>query len=294
MFGLRLKINGVLILFFMLGLGATAYLSHDLLRRHAREEVVHTALLMMEAASAIRTYTVDQVKPHLELQLTRAFLPQSVPAYAATETLGELRARHDEYREYSYKEATLNPTNPRDRPLDWEADLVNAFRRDPARTEITAVRHTPTGVSLSVARPIRITNESCLSCHGARDEAPETMIALYGDDNGFGWKMNEVVGAQIVSVPMSVAVEKADRTFLAFIGGICAVFLVVFVALNLLLNSFVIRRIVIMSGAADRISMGDFEVPEFDERGRDEIGALGVSFNRMRRSLEQAMTMIRD
>ena len=56
----------------------------------------------MEAALAIWGYTIEQVRPHLELQLTRVFLPQSVPAYAATETFNTLRKK---YPDCSYKEA---------------------------------------------------------------------------------------------------------------------------------------------------------------------------------------------
>src|SRR5688572_29061962 len=103
--GLRLKFNLVLLAVFGLGLAVTAYLSHGLLQRNARDEVVRTAGLMMEMALATRGYTVEQVGPQLELQLMRQFLPQSVPAYAATETLGQLRKK---YPEYVYKEATLN------------------------------------------------------------------------------------------------------------------------------------------------------------------------------------------
>ena len=46
--------------------------------------------------------------------------------------------------------------------------------------------------------------------------------------------------------------------------------------------------------AADKISTGDFDVPEFKEKGGDEVAVLGSSFNRMRRSLEKAMQMIGD
>ena len=107
--GLRLKFNLVLLVVFALGLGVTAYISWSLLQKNAREEVVRNADLMMEAALAIRAYTVDQVRPQLDLQLMRVFLPQSVPAYAATETLGQIKKK---YADYSYKEATLNPDQP--------------------------------------------------------------------------------------------------------------------------------------------------------------------------------------
>jgi protein-histidine pros-kinase len=86
--------------------------SYGVVQANAREEIVQNARLMMEAALASRTYTNTQVKPLLETQLKYAFLPQTVPAYAATEMFSEMRKRHPDY---GYKEATLNPTNPRDR-----------------------------------------------------------------------------------------------------------------------------------------------------------------------------------
>ena len=120
--GLRRKFNLVLLVVFLLGLTVTGYVSWDLLQRNAREDVVRNADLMMEAGLAVRAYTVDQVRPQLDLQLMRVFLPQSVPAYAATETMTPVKQK---YADYSYKEATLNPTNLRDRATDWEVDIVN-------------------------------------------------------------------------------------------------------------------------------------------------------------------------
>ena len=79
---------------FLVGFGVTGWVSHELLQRNARDEIVRNAGLMMEAALAIRGYTVSQIRPNLEMQLMRVFLPQSVPAYAATETINELRKKH--------------------------------------------------------------------------------------------------------------------------------------------------------------------------------------------------------
>jgi HAMP domain-containing protein len=287
--GLRLKFNMVLVVVFLLGLGVSAYISHRLLVQNAREEVARNAGLMMETALAIRGYTVAQVRPHLEMQLMRVFLPQSVPAYAATETLKELRKNH---AEYFYKEATLNPTNPRNRATDWEADIVNQFRNQPTLKEMVGERDTPTGPALYIARPIQITNPACLSCHSTPAAAPATMIKLYGPANGFGWKHNEIIGAQVVSVPMSVPLQNARNAFFTFMASLVAVFVVVFVALNVMLSALIIRPIARMSHAADAVSTGNFEVAELPEAGKDEIALLGRAFNRMRRSLHKAMQMI--
>jgi len=47
-----------------------------------------------------------------------------------------------------------------------------------------------------------------------------------------------------------------------------------------------------LSAIADRVSLGEFEAPEFDVQSKDEIGVLSDSFNRMRTSLAHAMKML--
>ncbi|HZZ91668.1 MAG TPA: DUF3365 domain-containing protein [Usitatibacter sp.] len=287
--GLRLKFNIVLAAVFAAGMGVSAFVSYELLQHNAKQEVLRNAGLMMEAALSIRGYTVSQVKPHLDPQLQETFLPQSVPAFAATETFNSLRKK---YPDFSYKEATLNPTNPRDHATDWEADVVNIFRGNSAEKEVTGERDTPAGRMLYVARPIQIKDPACLACHSVPQAAPASMVRIYGPSNGFGWQHNEIVGAQLVSVPMSLAVKNAHDAFMVFMESLAAIFAATFIVLNVMLSSMILKPIARMSRAADKVSTGDFSVPEFGGHGHDEIAALGTSFNRMRRSLQKALKLI--
>lgn len=288
---LRIKFNLVLIAIFLIGFFAVALVSNHLLQQNAREEVLRDAGLIMESALSVRKYTVDQIRPQLNKIPKAAFLPQTVPAYAATEVIAELRKKH---QDYGYKEATLNPTNPRDRATDWEADIVTRFRQGDDSTEIIAERDTPTGRQLYIARPIRITNAACLQCHTTAKMAPSAMIKVYGTANGFGWKMNEVIGAQVVTVPMDVPQRNANRAFITFMASFAMIFAIIFVAINIMLSLLVVRPIQSLSAAADKMSTGDFSEPEFSEKGNDEMSVLSSSFNRMRRSLEKAMQMIEE
>jgi HAMP domain-containing protein len=229
------------------------------------------------------------VKPLLETQLKYAFLPQSVPAYAATEVFNEMRKKHPDY---GYKEATLNPSNPRDRASDWEADVINTFRQSPDNVEMVGERDTPTGPALYLARPIEVTSAACLVCHSTIEAAPKTMVDLYGPANGFGWKMNEVIGAQIVSVPMSVPIRRAEQTFRTFMLSLAAVFAVTFVLLNAMLHLMVIRRVTRLASIADQVSLGHMDAGDFRTRSRDEIGVLTEALGRMKVSLVQAMKML--
>ncbi|MGA2549279.1 MAG: DUF3365 domain-containing protein [Burkholderiaceae bacterium] len=286
---LRLKFNLVLIVVFLIGFAAAGAVSYQLLQQNARDEVLRAAGLLMESALSVRKYTVDQVRGELDKVPEEVFHPQTVPAYAATEVFNEVRKK---YPDYSYKEATLNPTNPRDRATDWEADIVNRFRQVDDTKEIIAERDTPTGRQLYLAHPIRITNPACLACHTTAEMAPATMTKVYGPANGFGWKLNEVVGAQLIVIPMDLPRRNAQRAFVTFMTSLALVFLLVFIVINVMLSHLIVRPIHLLSGVADKVSVGDFSEAEFSEKGSDEISVLASSFNRMRRSLEKAIQMI--
>jgi len=286
---LLLKFNLIFLLIFAAGLAAISQVSWSLLERNARDEIAQSARLLMDAAIATRVYTSGQVGPLLQTQMKYTFLPQSVPAYSATEVFNDLRKKHNEY---AYKEAVLNPTNPRNRAVEWESDIVNQFRNNKDTSEIIGDRDTPTGRSFYVARPLRIGNPDCLRCHSTVDAAPPTMIERYGPANGFGWNLNEVVGAQIISVPTRVPLDRANQAFKVFMTSTGIVFAVIGVVLNLMLWMLVIRPVTKLSQFADRVSLGELEIPEFKRSSRDEIGVLARSIGRMRTSMVPAMKML--
>lgn len=286
--GLRTKFNLALLLVFAAGLGVTGYISYTLLQKNAQDEVLRNAGVMMEAASSMRYYTQKHVSPKLDYQ-PDTFLAESVPAFAATEMMNQLRKKYDNY---SYKEAVLNPTNPRDRAVEWESDVVNEFRNNAEKKEITGMRMAASGPALYLARPLKIVDPGCLVCHSTPDKAPAAMVTQYGGNNGFGWKLNETIGAQVVSVPMSLPIENANRTFITFMASLSGVFVVLFLILNVMLSYLIVRPITDLSEAANEISTGNMDIPEFADKGNDEMALLAKSFNRMRRSLQKAISLI--
>lgn len=286
---LLLKFNLVFVLIFLIGLGVTGVMTRQMLERNAQEETLQHARFLLEKALAVRSYTSTQVAPLLETQMKYAFLPQSVPAFSATEVLAKIQKNHPEY---AYKEATLNPTNPRDRAVEWEADVIAEFRKSPDTKEFIGERDTPAGRALYIARPIKIADGACLRCHSTVEAAPRTLVDKYGPANGFGWQLGEVVGAQMVSVPMAIPMARAQQAWALFMGMLSAVFIAIAVALNLMLWWLVIRPVTRLARLADRVSLGELGAPSFALGARDEIGRLATSFSRMRKSLVQAMKML--
>jgi HAMP domain-containing protein len=286
---IRWKIDLAMSGAFLVGLVLAGVGPYTILAKNAEEESLQNARIMIEAASAIRSYTAESIKPLLDQQMKVQFLPHSIPSFAAQSNLKMIRKK---LPEYTYREPTLNPTNVNDRAVDWEADVINGFRDDAGKSETVITRDTPGGRFLTLARPLKVGSQACLSCHSTPDAAPATMVALYGSQTGFGWKLGEVVGAQVVSIPLSVPLTRAYQALFWFMMALAGTFIVVIIIVDLLLRALVVKPVVKISEMADRVSMGELDTPELIRNSNDEIGSLATSFNRMRRSLQNAMKML--
>jgi len=288
--GLRVKFNLVILAAFAVGFLVAAVALYRVYTDNAREQVMQNARIMMTAANAIRKYTTQELVPLLPHERDGKFVPETVPAYAAQKNLKDIQAA---FAGFTYREPALNPTNLSDRAQDWEADIIGLFRNNPATEELVAERETPIGPTLNLARPISIATEACLGCHSTPSDAPAALTRTYGSVNGFGWKLHETIGAQIVSLPMAVPLKLARTAYVTFLVVLLATFAIVFVILNLLLHYLVIRPVMRVSLMADAVSLGEEDVEPYVKPGKDEISSLSVSFNRMRESLKQAMEMIK-
>lgn len=232
--GLRstfVRFNLVFLPILVAAVGGAAAIVHSHLQNGAQRQVVSMAQVMLETARASRKYTTEQIAPLVERLETsdQQFHPQSIPFYAATEAFNYFRQTHPDF---AYKEAAPNPTNPRDRTVDWEADIVNEFRKDASKKELIGRRDTPLGASLFISTPIKVDDASCLQCHSTPDKAPPGMIKLYGSANGFGWQYGDIVGAQIVSVPAALTEKLADNAFRSIFWWLIGIGIVVFGVTN--------------------------------------------------------------
>ena len=285
---IRWKIDLAMCGAFLVGLGLAGVSAYEILTRNALEDSLQNARIMIEAASAIRSYTAQVIKPLLEQQMKVEFLPVSIPSFAAQSNLKLVRQR---LPEYTYHEPTLNPTNVRDRAVGWEADIINDFRADPSKQQTVVIRDTPEGRLLTLARLLKVASQTCLSCHSTPEKAPATMVALYGRENGFGWKLGEVVGTQVVSIPMTVPLSRAYQALFWFMVALAGTFIFLIIIVDLLLRALVIRPISKISEMANDVSTGNLDVPEYVRDTNDEIGSLSKSFNRMRQSLQNMMKL---
>jgi methyl-accepting chemotaxis protein len=99
---------------------------------------------------------------------------------------------------------------------------------------------------------------------------------------------------RLAMVDLAAILKIANIALTTLMSSIGAVFLAIFIVLNIMLDRMIVRPVADMARQADAVSIGNFSVPEFVPASKDEIGVLGAAFNRMRRSTEEAIKLLKN
>lgn len=286
------KFNLLLILVFIASILGSGLALSSVLQTRAQNEVTSQAQILIQMVNAVRNYTQVRIDPLLapSLETNPTFMPEIVPTFSSKEVFENFRKK-PEYKNFFHKDATLNPTNLADKADTFETQLVERFRNEPKTLEITGFRSLSEHEVFYIARPLKITQQQCLRCHSTPDQAPKSQLATYGSENGFGWKLNDIVSAQIISVPSEEIFANAKRTWILIMGLLITIFALIIFLINFLIKKAVIQRIKRIEKIAQRVSTGDMTA-DFEEISNDEIGGLAEAFNRMKSSLRIAMDML--
>jgi methyl-accepting chemotaxis protein len=279
----------ILAFVFLVGIvvGGTAH--WRALQGRAQEEISMQGTLLIENMNAVRSYTSNNVKPLLadKLAASSTFIPETVPAFSARSVFDNFRGQLD-FKTFRYKEATLNPTNPVDLADDFEMNLIKQMMADTTSGEINGYRTLDGERVFYIARPLTITDASCLECHGDPKAAPASLIATYGDKAGFGWKMGQIISAQVIYVPAEEVFNAAWRTFTLVMTVFIAIFALVTLLINTLLRRYVIQPVGVLSDLAEKISADEDIAPDLESASlqtvtarTDELGKLAQVFKKM-------------
>lgn len=282
----------LLILIFLGGIILSGITLSEAMRHKAEDEITTKAEILTQTMNAVRSYTSDHIAPLLQDQLETAptFVSEVVPAFSARQVFENFRSQ-PEYRNFFYKEAALNPTNLKDKADAFEANLVEQFRNQPDLTKLSGYRNLTGVEQFFTARPLRVKAESCLQCHSQPSIAPKNQLVTYGTENGFGWRLNDVVAAQTIYVPSSEVFAKGNQYLALTMGIFASVFAAVVLLINRLLKRRVIRPIQQLTTIARKMTTDAMTVEQVSEfnspaiakvaRRADEPGQLARAFQHM-------------
>jgi len=293
-FNLSKKLTTLMLTIFLGGIIVSSAVYYNILLGNAKNELNTQSNLLISTMDSVRKYNQDKVNPRLEKQSEDKFLLESIPSYAVSEVFDILTNSYkDKYGKYRYKDAMINPTNPKDKATDEEVKIIEKL----SQQDKLAGQNIDQGFltineekKFYSARPIKITQSSCLICHTTLDKSPKSLKILYeqnkyGANQGFGWELNKIIGTKIIYVPADEIYKITNKNFLIILGTFTAIFAVTIFLATLWLKQYVVQPLNRITQVAEAVSLGDMDV-EFKKHSNDEIGRLADAFTRMKTSLE--------
>ncbi len=214
--------GGAVMVALLLTVAALAYgLSQASYERNktAERETVSRAEIVLSAMNSVRKYTSNNVRPALKQMYGEGFVKEMIPGFSARTVFDNFRG-DPTYAQFTYKEASPNPTNRQNFADDFERSIVEQFRGDRERKEMSGIRDRNGVRTFYIARPMVVGERSCLDCHTTPDIAPPEQVKEYGSEGGYGWKLNDVIAAQMVYVPVSMAFRSERHDAPLVIGSI--------------------------------------------------------------------------
>jgi uncharacterized protein DUF3365 len=182
-----------------------------------------------------------------------------------------------------FRVTSHNFMNPVNKPDAFEAKAL-----DRIRAKHLAEYYEMTPDSFRYARTL-YEKASCLACHASAENAPADVKTRYGTEHGFGFKEGEVAGIISVRLPArSFWKVTADVVGPLQIGLLVSAFVVAVLFIQLA----VVRPIKRVTGAAERISVGqqaDLGAAGLKRTSANEMHQLILATERLRASLMLAM-----
>ncbi|OKH32666.1 hypothetical protein NIES2119_25635 [[Phormidium ambiguum] IAM M-71] len=234
-----------------------------LISYEAYKQTLSKSLLLLHSLNAVQSYTAKELRPQVQQHLkNKGVLPQIVPSYAANKVFENLRQSDESYNSFSYKYAMLNTNKIQDKADEFERNIIEQFRQTRTVKQLEGFRYINNDYFFYVARPL--------------------IIAKSANDH------IEIVGTQIVFVPIIKTVQNFGILFARAWGVMAIILLIAILMINFWLRRHIIKSIRKITQVAEAVSTGDMNA-EFEKVSDDEIGSLVEAFTRIKMSLAMAI-----
>ncbi len=292
---IRWKISlPVLIFGIIAGLGTGYYTYHTEVQTAIKttEEKVDTAINFSESS---REYVRKTLRPIISDFLARAkgcvqedFILEAQSSSFFTASIFNMV--NEKMPDFKLRQVAYNPINPKNNPTPEEAKIIN-FMRASNTKEYSGVIES-NGQRYFVSAFGKVAEAGCMQCHSTREAMPKSLVAKYNPQYDPNWKVGELVGAVIVSVPFETIILKAQLNGLVRGLGVFGIFLAITLFIILALDRLVFKPIEELQRKAEEIAKGNVDEP-IEVKSDDEIGKLAEAFERMRVSIKKVMDLLK-
>lgn len=288
---LKLKINILLFLIGVITSICIGVFNYYEAKDRVFSDAFQKAELISSFAMASREYTVKTMRPLArEIAGSDSFHPELMGGFFVARAIADNFAKTQPG--YIFKQATLNPVNSDNQADFQEIEIINYFDANPEIKMRKGLIEKNGQRYFYIANPVEV-KKGCLKCHGAKENAPAGRVRRYPGPGGYNYEINNVVASFVNYVPIDKALDDLKITaFKTAMAGILSVLLIL-TAVWFFIGTMVTKPIIRLTNLADSMSRGKELEKEITVSSADEIGALCVSFNRMRKSVLKLIKIIR-
>lgn len=241
---------------------------------------------LLESAEKVRTVLMATRRVY-QHQFIDSGLPVNdktlgfLPAHALHRISNDLQ--HWDKSGFTFNNVSDQPRNPFNKADPVEMAAIEHFRQHP-QDELRFVPFTNAAGQpyYLYARPIRV-EKYCLQCHGAKEQAPETIKLHY--DEAFGYQEGDLRGILSIKVPATSLETQTQASLFALlaIGIVTLGLLGIGIAWTVGRN--VLRPLTVLEKHIHDIANGDLSKRITGLKG--EFAQVGEAYNRMAASLAQ-------
>jgi PAS domain S-box-containing protein len=229
-FGTKTYLTLTLGLLFVVLSVVVVVLVNSTMKKLALFDADHAARMLLDHNLAIHTYFTKVLKPKLFEQLGPTtskdyFEPAWMSSTYAIRQIDKYFQHFSESR-YYYKESAVNARSPENEADAYENNFLADLQKNPQLTTKSAIRVLDGKPYFTILRRGEAMEETCLRCHSEPEKAPGDMVKRYGPERSFHRKLDEVVQAISIRIPLSEAFSSSTRftyllssLLLAALGG---------------------------------------------------------------------------
>ena len=282
---------GLLIMMACVG-GLSAFSLDNHLRQLMENEARDRASLIIAQAEAVQSYVRRTLRPAMfDVLPDDMFVIQAMSSsYVTRAVMSDENMSNDRF---IYRRVAEGARNPDFEAADLEKGLVRRFREDKKLSRIEEIAQYNGQDRFITAKPVFF-EDACLRCHGDPDQAPKSLLKLYGRERGFWRQTGELAGITLVALPLDHAVggvREAVTSFAVLFG--CGM-LLLFLVIQIFFNRLVVHNLRRMGALMQRQFSGDADAELFDTLHRyDAIEDLMAGLESVAGHLRSAREQLR-
>jgi hypothetical protein len=253
-------------LMFLVAAVMIIFLVNRNMRQQALVEAESKARIILDLNLATHTYFSQQLKPKV-FEVTDTLLSNDYfePTWmSSTYAIREIYKYFISIRkmDYYYKECAINARSPDNEANADERAFLEELGKNSELTVRSGVLFLDGKPYFFVLRRGEVMEKSCLRCHGNPESAPKNLVRYYGPQRSFHRKVEDVVSAISIRVPLSTAYAEANH-FSLRLSGLLLIILLGLFAIQFWLNKrFVFTPLTLIHNKTIRILADDKNLGE--------------------------------